>query len=221
MADRFEEPSRDPTNDDSLVGMARQILDKFLQGVDDMLPATVVAYDRVTNRAQIQPMIMMLTTGNSTVARAQVASIPVLQYGGGGFFLGFNLKPGDFGWVKANDRDTSLFLQSGAADKPNTLRKHSFEDALFIPDILRGFTINPEDMENAVLQSKDGTVRIALWPDKIKLSVGEESLTFETDKITSTVEIFAPKITIDGVDFATHTHGEVQTGTDNTGIVNT
>lgn len=167
--EQYASPSRDPANDDSLLGMARQILDKFLSQIDDMLPARVISYDRAANRATVVPMVKLLTTDNRQIGRAQIASIPVLRLGGGGAMLSFNIKAGDFGWVKANDRDISLITQGYKDSAPNTLRKHSFQDALFIPDEMTGVTIAEEDVEHAVLQAIDGSVRLALWPEFIKV----------------------------------------------------
>lgn len=163
MAEQHAPPSRDPANDDSLLGMAKQILDKFLNGVDDMLPARVLSYDRATNRAAVMPMVKLLTTDNRQIGRAQVASVPVMQFGGDGIALSFNLKAGDLGWIKANDRDISLLLQGYKDSAPNTLRKHSLQDAVFIPDVMHGLTIAAEDAEHAVLQTLDGSVRVAIW----------------------------------------------------------
>lgn len=169
-------PSHNPANDDSLTGLLRQVMGKFLQNTDDMLPATIIAYDRVSNRATVQPQIMVVTTNNDKVTRAQVASVPVFQIGGGGFIMNFNLKPGDLGWIKANDRDTSLFTQGYTQSAPNTKRMHSFEDAVFFPDVMRGYTISAEDLENgnAVLQTLDGSQRIAIWQDRIKITSDNE-----------------------------------------------
>jgi len=170
MATAHANPSRDPANDDSLLGMVRQVLDKFLQGVDDMLPARVVSYDRDSNRATVVPMVKVLTTDGRQIGRAQVASVPVMQFGGGGVALSFNLTAGDIGWIKANDRDISLILQAYGDNAPNTLRKHSFQDAVFIPDVMRGMVIAAEDETNAVLQTLDGTARLALWPTFLKVT---------------------------------------------------
>lgn len=163
-------PSLDPANNGTLAGSIRFAFNKLMQSMDGVLPARVIKFDRNANRVQVQILLSMLTTDGSVVSRSQIASIPVLVFGGGGFMLNFNLSEGDLGWVIANDRDISLFLQSYEESKPNTARKNSFSDAVFIPDVMRGFEINEEDAENAVLQSVDGTVRVSLSPNKIKLT---------------------------------------------------
>jgi len=195
-------PSRDPANDDSLLGMVRQVLDKFLQGVDDMLPARVVSYDRPSNRAIVVPMVKVLTTDNRQIGRAQVASVPVMQFGGGGVALAFNLAAGDLGWIKANDRDISLILQAYKDNGPNTLRKHSFQDAVFIPDVMRGMVIASEDAENAVLQTLDGVTRISVGATGISLVSGSNSV-----KIGPGGTVVTGTLTINGIVFGTHIHG--------------
>lgn len=199
-------PSSDPANRYDLVGTVRLVLTKFLQGVDDMLPAVVISYDRATNQAQVQPLIALVTTDNKQIERAQVASIPVLQIGGGGFVLSFPIRPGDLGWIKANDRDISLFKRVLAVVSPNTARKHSFEDAMFIPDTMkRSVIINSEDAENVVLQSIDGTQRIAIWPGKIKITA-------------TAIELVSSTLTHNGVDIGYHhKHSGVTAGPSNTG----
>lgn len=163
-------PSIDPANEGTLTGTFRQVFSKLLQDVNGMLPARVIAFDRTTNRVQVQPLINVLTTDGGTVGRAQVASIPVAQIGGGGHILNFNLVTGDLGWILASDRDISLFLQSYSQQRPNTERKCNFADSLFIPDVMTGFTIADEDALNAVFQLKNSTVRVALWPEFVKIT---------------------------------------------------
>jgi hypothetical protein len=223
MADLHANPSRDPANDDSLLGMARQILDKFLQQVDDCLPARVVSYDRTTNRATVIPMVKVLTTDNRQIGRAQIASVPVMQFGGNGVALSFDLKAGDLGWIKANDRDISLVVQAYKDSAPNTLRKHSFQDAVFIPDVMHGLTINPEDEHNAVLQTLDGSVRVSIWPDRVKITAGDLhaeigpaniKLTNGGGGLTVTPTggsavghwSFPDGVSIGGIEFGTHVH---------------
>jgi hypothetical protein len=214
--------------------MARQVLDKFLQQVDDCLPAKVLSYDRATNRATVLPLVKVLTTDGRQVGRAQVSSVPVLLLGGRGVALSFDLAPGDLGWIKANDRDVSLFLQSYAASAPNTLRKHSFQDALFIPDVMRGLTVNGEDAGNAVLQTLDGSVRVAVWPDRVKITagslyaeIGPETITMSnggasmimTDSETTFAGhvAFPDGVSIGGIEFGTHKHTGVTAGGSDTG----
>lgn len=227
-------PSRDPANDDSMVGMFNEILGKMLQNLDDCLPARVIAFDRSANRVSVQPLIQVITTQGERVTRGQIDGLPVLQIGGGGFGLFFNLRKGDLGWIKANDRDISLYLSTGQESQPNTARKHTFSDALFIPDVQRDFTIDSEDGANAVLQSTTGYVRVSLFFDKLKLTVGDKSILLSDTgavitgdtTVVGNFEVqgqsdFNGTIKNNGVNIgSTHKHGGVANGTGNTGVPN-
>lgn len=164
-------PSIDPADNGSLSGMMQFVFKKLMQGqVSNRLPASVIAYDRATNRAQVQILIMIKTTDGSLVSRQQVASVPVLILGGGGFIISAPLVTGDLGWLCACDRDISLFLQSYLESPPNTARMFSFSDGVFVPDKMTGYTIGGEDANNLVIQNLDGTVKISLGEDSITIS---------------------------------------------------
>jgi hypothetical protein len=206
----YAPPSGDPADDDSLAGTLRAVFKKQLQNTDDMLPAIVVAYDRVKNRANVRPLIAVLTTDNRAVDRAPLASVPVMQFGGGDIVLNFNLKPGNLGWIKANDRDISTFLQSYGNTTPNTVRLHSFEDAVFVPDVMRGWVIAGEDDEAAVLQTLDGSVKVSVSAARVKLAFGAKSVTVDGSGTT-----IVGGLVVDGITFGTHRHPDPQGG--NTG----
>lgn len=189
----YTPPSIDPADEGSLAGVLRTVMGKMLQQMDNMLPATVLAYDRVTNRATVQPQVMMKATDGSKVSRAQVASVPVFQFGAGGFVLAFPVRAGDLGWIKASDRDTSLFFQGQPSEEPpNTNRMHSFQDGVFFPDVMRQWTLAGEDMERAVFQSLDGVSRIAVGDDRVKITTP----LLEVEAAAMTV---SGTLTVDGV----------------------
>ena len=193
MADPIQaqgHPSNNPASA-GMAGMMREVFNKFLQGVDGCLPATVQSYDRVSNIATVRPLVSVVAASGESVPRAAVASVPVLALGSGEFFINFPLKPGDLGWIIANDRDISLYKQGLAESRPNTLRKHSFEDGLFVPDILRNYTIDAEDLDaNLVVQHKDGKVRVAVWEKQVKITADK---TFMRIKDDGMIEVEAPK----------------------------
>jgi len=165
-------PSIDPADEGTLTGTMRHVFNKMMQGVDGMLPARVVAFnnDRNAPRVTVQPLVAVLTTEGAQVQRAQVASLPVFQFGAGGYLMSFPLRAGDLGWIVAADRDISVFLQSYAESRPNTVRRQSFADAVFVPDVMRGYTVAAEDEEHAVWQNTDGSTRVSLWPEWVKIT---------------------------------------------------
>jgi hypothetical protein len=192
-------PSINPADQDTLAGAFRHIFGKMMQGVDGMLPARVVSFngDRNAPRVSVQPLIAMITTEGQRLSRATIASLPVFQIGGGGHLISFNIKAGDLGWIIASDRDISTFLQTYSESQTNTKRRKKFSDALFIPDVMRNYAIASEDNENAVFQSLDGTVKIALWADYVKitaphLGLNANPVTGAAFQIDSTDKAFIP-----------------------------
>ncbi len=160
-----------------------------MQQMQTMLPARVIKYDRETNRVQVQILIKILGTSGESYPNSQPDNIPVMIAGGGGFFLSFDLQPGDFGWIVANDRDISLFLDTYEAAPPSNNLIKNFSNAMFMPDIMTGYTIASEDSGNAVLQNKSGTVKISLSDDKITISAPTVVIEGQTD---STINMVTP-----------------------------
>jgi len=198
-------PSRNPANDDGLVGAFRVAQRKQLQRIDDMLPVRVISYDREANRARVEHQIQMVTTDGELVDRAQIASVPVVSLGGGGFTLNFHLPEGSLGWIKSNDRDISLFLESYAKRPPNDSRMHDFSSGVFIPDVMTGYTIAGEDSQSCVLQSLDGNVRISLSDERIKFVVGGQDVLTMTDKDAM---FGVPIVDMNGVIHDDHNHSQ-------------
>lgn len=200
-------PNTDAADDGSLSGQLGAALKAFfLNQFEGMLPATVVSYNDQTNRAVIKPLVMLGTTSGAKVSRAQVSGIPVYRFGGGGFFMRFPIKAGDFGWIKANDRDISLvFQRGGLEDWPNTTRMHKFSDAMFFPDTFKQWVISGENADKAVWQTMDGETCISLGAGEIKHKVGAVSITASA----SGIALVSPPgtLTHNGINIGdTHTH---------------
>ena len=164
-------PSLRPVDNDSLTGLLRHTFSKYMQDIGGALPAQVIAYEPGTpDYVQVQPLIKVLGTSGDTVSRAQISKIPVVQIGAGGFILHFNIKTGDQGLIIVCDRDISLYLQSGQESPPNTYRKKDYADSFFLPCVMRNYTIAGEDQQNMVLQTNDGSIKISLFNNKIKIT---------------------------------------------------
>ena len=212
--------SRNPANDDSLIGTFTEVLNDHLKITDDMLPARVVSYDRATNMATVQPLIQMVDTENNLHSRATNSNVPVLLLGAGSFFVSFHLPENSLGWIKASDRDLSLFRQRFTESPPNTFRFHTFEDSVFIPDVMQAQSIAAEDAQAMVIQNTEGTVRISLTGDRIKLTAplvdingpttitGETMITGETTITGDATFSGAVNVSAGGmtVDLANHIH---------------
>lgn len=210
-------PNLDKANDGDFAGVMTDVLQNFLRGVDDMIPAKVVSYDDATNRAVIKPLVMLGTTDGQKISRAQLSNIPVFRFGGGGFFIRFPVKAGDFGWLKATDRDMSLIMQRGGLeDWPNTLRQHSFSDGMFFPDTLKSWVIDGANADALVIQSIDGSVCMSLHSGKVKIEAADIEMVGNV-QVTGNVAVTGT-MTNNGTNVgSTHVHSGVDAGPSNTG----
>jgi hypothetical protein len=181
----FSPFSSNPANNDSLSGLLRLALRKWTQYLDNQLPAQVVAYNRPTNRAQVQPFILAVTTNGVQITRAQIASVPVRMWGAGGVVVSCCPAPGDLGWLHANDRDISLFKQSGENAAPNTKRQHSFEDAIFEPDPITDVTIASGHGGDFVIQAKDGSSCAAYMTSNNVIELDSTTKAFQIPRMTT------------------------------------
>lgn len=174
-----------PADSGFATGM-RKLMELHGMGTENLIPAKVVSYDRAKNTAKVQPMLMLVDVNDNTRLRNPISGIPVFSFGGGGFHINFPLKPGDLGWILAADRDISLFLKNLDVARPTTMRQHKFSDSWFIPDVFRQYTVNGADTDSMVIQTTDGTTRIAIKPGEITITA------------PSTVKIDTPLTTITG-----------------------
>lgn len=203
-------PSRKPgmgsdMSDVFALGFRKEMLD-----VDDMLPAKIVAWDDDKNRAQVEILYMITMTDGSVNTMLAPAEVPTLVLGGGELCLCWPLKAGDLGWIKSADRDISLFLQEYNAQPGNTPRIHTFEDAMFIPDVMKDFVMI--DGAAACLQTKDGTTGIAIKSGNILLKTGANTMVMTASGTTFSKPITAPDAIINGKRVDTHTHSDPQGG---------
>jgi len=167
-------PNLDPANNYTLVGVLQTALNNFQQAMQGMLPAQVVNYDRASNRVSVQLMVNVIMTNGQSIERALLSSIPVMIMGCGAFSISFPVKSGDFGWVLANDRDISTFLQnlqqnytdSSAPPKqttnPNTTRMNNFGDSVFIPDTMKTFNASNIPDGYVSIQSNDPSHKLSI-----------------------------------------------------------
>jgi hypothetical protein len=215
-------PSQNPADLGTLAGTLRTAFRKLMESTDGMLPATVVAVDAKREYAAVQLQVMIEATDGTLTRRDQIQA-PILTMGAGGFVMSFPLAAGDFGWVFAADRDTSLVLQTGKESGPNTYIIKDFASCVFIPDAARRWVLSGDDADAAVWQSNDGAVKIALSPGKIrvvhptKVEIVSPTVTMSGDlqvqgTVTATTDCVG-----DGKSLKDHVHSGVTAGGANTG----
>lgn len=177
MSEVHDIPAYNPADLSSWEGLLYYLADQVNQEMECCLPALIVSYDRTTNKAVVQPAISEVATSGQKISRDKLYDIPVLTMSGGGFFINFPLSPGDTGWIVANDRDISLYKQNLTETAPNTFQKHRFNDAFFIPDKVKSFTVSGEDAAGLVISNLGGNNKIVLNGSNLNITSAAVTVT--------------------------------------------
>lgn len=186
--------------EDLLSGLCSTIMEKTKKDLESSTPCIVTEVYEGRTKVDVRPLIKVMGADESQTSRAIIKGIPIETIGAGGMLISFPVVIGDLGWLQASDRDISLFLQSYADSRVPTMRKHSFSDARFIPDIMRNFVIASEDSEAVTIQNRVGTVKIAL--DNSEVRITAPSIKMNGAQITSGGDV----VTASGISLDNHSH---------------
>lgn len=211
----YQEPSINPADESTLAGVIKTAVNKAMQSFDVMLPVEVVSYDRATNRATVRHLVQMQGSNGEKVSRAPVASVRVYQFGNGKFSMSLPIKPGDKGWLKAADRDLSIFQQTMNEDAPNTARMHSFEDSLFMPDAMTQGDAPAGQGDKVVIGNVSGSTFLSFDDSGFQVTVGGVTMTVTA----AGVDINGGYVKSNGKRIDdTHVHLDVTPGPATTGV---
>lgn len=208
-------PSYNPADIDDESGFYEFIIKKTLSKIQKMTPAKIISYDRAKNRAIVQPLTYDITSTGGTLPMDTIPNIPVLTLSGGGFIFSFPVQENQTGWLISADRDISVFKQILNFFTPATLRRHQYEDGIFIPDNINGFNIAQNEVNAVILSSLDGQTKIMLQNGQLNITASSINITGNISlngTLTATGDVTGANISLQ-----THTHPGVETGGGSTG----
>lgn len=214
-------PSYNPSDIMDESGVIDFFLQKNAADIQKVIPAKIISYDRNLNRATIQILTLFLTSTGQKLQMKSIPNIPVLTLAGGGFVLSFPVQAEQIGFLLASDRDISLLKQNLTSYTPATNRQHQYEDSIFIPLNLNGFTVNEADANALLISSLDGATKLSIQNNLITMTAANivfngnttvNGTLTATDTITSNVDVVA-----DTISTKRHLHGGVTTGSGTTG----
>lgn len=214
-------PSYNPADVNDQSGLIDFFLQKNAADIQKVIPAKIISYDRNLNRATIQILTLFLTSTGQKLQMKSIPNIPVLTLAGGGFVLSFPVQAEQIGFLLASDRDISLLKQNLTSYTPATNRQHQYEDSIFIPLNLNGFTVNEADANALLISSLDGATKLSIQNNLITMTAANVVINGNTivngtltatDTITSNVDVVA-----DTISTKRHLHGGVTTGSGTTG----
>lgn len=204
------------------------------------LPATVDTFNAAALTVSAQPTVQVpILQPNGTWVDTTISlclDCPIMYPGGGGFVFTFPLAKGDEGLLVFASRCIDAWWQNGGVQKQAELRMHDLSDGFFIPT---GGMSQPNIPTNvsttsAQMRTKDGSSFVDLNPE----AGGTVTIKATNIVLDGNVQMGGNGNTIIGqgggaVDFGNtrvkqngkfidseHTHGGVQPGAGDTGVVN-
>lgn len=97
-------------------------------------PAVIVAYDKSTSTAKVQPVIRARTGDGAANRLPPISGVPVMWRHGGGIVESYPLAVGDDCWLSFGDRSIEEWLQHGRGDvTPQSVRRFALTDAVCFP----------------------------------------------------------------------------------------
>lgn len=191
-------------NEENLMpDLVKLIQDTVKRGIDTSLPCQVTKVISRT-KVNVKPLIKIVDAQGKVHDRDIIEGVMVQTFGAGDTLISFPLTVGSLGWIDASDRDLGLFLQTYESEKPSTARMHSFSDARFIPDIMHNFTIAAEDETALVIQNRNGSVKIAVDDNGVRITDPTNDVTINGARITPSGDV----ITASGVSLDGHPHNQ-------------
>ena len=171
------------SNRDNFSAALTYLINYIRNGVDCVMPAIILEYDRATHKATVQPIIKIKyekSEGNYEYKdRPILKSVSVFHLRAGGFDIDIPLKKGDTGWLIASDRDGYIAKKRNSeadvsknqgAQEPATNDTHTFGVGFFIPDSWCETSVDDKDKNGLVISTlnDDGStkMKIAVTPDK-------------------------------------------------------
>lgn len=180
------------SNRDNFNAAVSYLVEFIKNGIDCVMPAIVLDYDRAEHKATIQPLIKFkyeISDGNYEYKdRPILKSVSVFHLRIGGFDIDFPLKNGDTGWLVASDRDGYIAKQRNSetiardnkgTQEPTTDMVHAFGSGFFLPDSWCKTSIDDNDANaliiSALNENGNATMKITVTPQKVVRITGEDN----------------------------------------------
>lgn len=133
-------------------------LEQWQKLIHTAYPARVESYDPATRRASVFPLLDLVKTDGTTVARAVIADVPVVQPHAGGLGVLMPIKVGDVVQVLVSERGIERFKRTFERSVPEE-GFHAEKDAIIQPGY-GPLNVTPVDSAAISIQSDDGRVSV-------------------------------------------------------------
>lgn len=150
----------------------------------------------------VSPAVQQTASDNSALGWASITTTVLTPFSSG-MFLSMPVTVGDTGWLVASDLDTEKFKETKKPAQQTVFSRHKYRYGFFVPDAINGYTVSEDDSGAVVLSTLDGKTKITLKDKEINL-VSDDALKINAKSVSITSS--GNNVTIDGTNFANHTH---------------
>lgn len=161
----LSEDERDPT----IVEAVDTAITARLARVNTSLPATVMSYDRATQRATVQPAIRQRLADGTTQAPPAIVGAPVVFPGAGGASITWDLAAGDTVLLLVSQTSLDEWLARGGRDVvAGDPRRFDAADAVVLPGLRPApDQLSGDAVRAATLVLKQGSSRVEVRADGV------------------------------------------------------
>jgi hypothetical protein len=178
------------------------------QALLKMQTATIVKVVACSNDGDISPvgtvdvipLVNQIDGNNNAYPHGTIFGIPYMRIQGGTNAIILDPQPGDLGVCVFASRDISSIKSTKEAAPPASKRKFNYSDGIYLGGLLNVTPVNYIQFNGNDLTIKSTNINL----------IGNVNV---TGSITSSGDVIA-----DGISTKNHKHGEVQSGTDETGV---
>lgn len=184
----------------TLPAYINEAIKKAVKELQTCIPA-IVKEVKGRNQVVVSPAIQQTSAGWQTLPWADIV-LPVYAPQGKEGIISMPVSAGDTGWIIAGDLDPSLYFKNPKSPaKQNVFDRHNYQYGFFIPCKFGDFGI--EDTDSGGIVIKNGNTKIVIKENEIDI-VSNNELKINANSVSITSS--GNSITIDGVNFANHTH---------------
>lgn len=210
------------------------VMDQYAYGLRTVMIAECISFDAAKNCVTVQPLLQSCIDG--VVGNIPpISGVPVGYYQAGGFVMTHKPAKGDVCMLLINDRSIEQWKIKGGITDPKSPQHHNMNDAIAyfglnafnkaVSGVKSGMDIRSKDgnvslnVNASSIVSKVGTSTHTLSASSYSLSVGGTNVMSATSSgVTLSVPVSMPQgATINDIQFNTHKHTGVQTGSGTSG----
>lgn len=202
--------------------MLREAFREMMKGVATSVPGHILAFDPLTQLAQVQIGITRVDLNGATFDPPAIIETPV-YFPGGAYHLEYQIDPGDEGDILFSQRCVDGWLQTGGIASNPIGRFHDPQDAFFLPGFRSLPNALPAFQNNGIRLSnltgtqfawlkKDGSIFVENGAGFIRLGA-DGTVNINGVTINPASLVTTPNDVVAGtIHLVTHRHTGVTTG---------